>query len=95
MDFPAAVQGYLVTKKIPLCHTKQRYGTLPPSRKCNMDQYGETKNKHTRLPLGNHMMRSLGGHVHTVNRKIKKFTSKKKVLRIKTGLKWLRRKPNV
>jgi len=57
--------------------------------------YGETKNKHTRLPLGNHMMRSLGEHVHTVNRKIKKFTSKKKVLRIKTGLKWLRRKPNV
>jgi hypothetical protein len=38
--------------------------------------YGEIKNKHTRLPLGNHMMKSLGGHVHTVNRKIMKFTSK-------------------
>jgi hypothetical protein len=57
--------------------------------------YGETKNKHKRQPLGNHKMRSLGGHVHTVNRKIKKFTSKKKILRIKTGLNWPRRKPNV
>jgi len=57
--------------------------------------YGETKNKHTRLPLGNHMMRSLGGYVHTVNREIKKFTSKKKVVRIETGLKWLRRKTYV
>jgi len=32
------------------------------------------------------MMRSLGGHVHTVNGKVKKFTSKKKVLKIKTGV---------
>jgi len=41
------------------------------------------------------MMRSLGGHVHTVNGKVKKFTSKKKVLRIKTGVKWLKRETNV
>jgi len=56
-------------------------------RRRTSSTYGETKNKHSRLPLGNHMMRSHGGYVHTLNRKIKKFTSKKKVLRIKTGLK--------
>jgi len=27
MAFPAATQGYLAAKKIPLCHTKQKYTT--------------------------------------------------------------------
>jgi hypothetical protein len=58
MDFLAAVQGYLATKKF--LSVTQIKGTLPPSRKCNMDQMlanlihrsrtsstdGETKNKH-------------------------------------------------
>jgi hypothetical protein len=41
------------------------------------------------------MMRLLEGHVHNVNSKIIKLTSKKQVLKIRAGLKWLWSESNV